>query len=87
MENLHIVSELLSGLGKYPVPDKAEDGIIIRASGDEVVMSATADDLIELADLLVSLALSGENAGQHWHLDGYNLLSDESDREIVICRK
>ena len=44
--------------------------------------------MIELADLLVSLALSGKNHGQHWHVDELTLLSKDSQiPELILLRK
>ena len=87
MLNLETVSEMLKEKGLYPVND-GEDGIEITVQGKRVILKASSDDLIELADLLVSLALSGKNEGQHWHVDGFNMLKESAEcDELIIMKK
>lgn len=51
-------------------------------------MEGTAVDLVDLADYLLSLALSGEAGGQHWHLDSLTLLDEASEiPEMILLRK
>ena len=55
---------------------------------NRLLLSGSPLDLIALADLLVSLALSGENRGQHWHVDELTLLDKSSlIPELILLRK
>ncbi len=88
MENTRIVSNVLQEMGKFPATESDESGLKIQVSNNEAVISGSPLDLIELADLLVSLALSGANFGQHWHIDDCTLLDKDSDiNELVLTRK
>lgn len=90
MENKNIVSEYLSSKGLYPVPntEAEQDGLVLLPQKNgKIVLSGSADDLIEFADLLVSLALSGENKGQHWHIDNLNMLSEKSEIPGIIVMR
>ena len=70
MKNLFLIEKYLSENGKYP-QDESGDGIIFDVNTDynQLRISGTPSELIEFSDLLLSLALSGKNVGQHWHLD------------------
>lgn len=53
----------------------------------ELLIIGTADDYIELADLLVSLARSGENKSQRWHVNSMTLLDEHSEmKELILAR-
>ena len=79
MENTNIVSNYLVKNGLYPTATAEEDGLImLPQKNGNIILSGSANDFIELADLLVSLALSGENEGQHWHVDNLNMVSEKS---------
>ena len=87
MLNTELVSEFLKEKNLYPIND-GEDGIEITSQGKRFILKASSDDLIELADLLVSLALSGKNEGQHWHIDNFHKLNSSPDcDELIIMRK
>ena len=90
MENTRIVTEYLEKLGLFPVDDaeNEEDGLIISSEKNILHLSGAPHDLIELADYLVALALSGENRGQHWHIDQPYIINYRSEiSEIIIYRK
>ena len=82
MRNLFLIEKYLSENGEYP-QDEAGEGIIFDLNMDykQLRISGTPSELIELADLLLSLALSGKNVGQHWHLDNV-----QSNFEVVVER-
>ena len=82
MKNLFLIEKYLSENGKYP-KDEGGDGIVFDVNLDynQLRISGTPSELIELADLLLSLALSGKNFGQHWHLDNV-----QSNFEVVVER-
>ena len=86
-----MVSAYLAAQGIYPVPgtEQEDDELFLCAQPEDshIVLSESANGLIELADLLVSLALSGENIGHHWHVDTTNLLSDRSEIQGMILRR
>ena len=82
MKNLFLIEKYLSEKGIYP-QDEGGEGIVFDVNLDynQLCISGTPSELIELADLLVSLALSGKNIGQHWHLDDV-----KSDLEVILQR-
>ena len=82
MKNLFLIEKYLSKNGTYP-QDEGGEGIVFDVNLDynQLCISGKPSELIELADLLVSLALSGKNIGQHWHLDDV-----KSDLEVILQR-
>lgn len=88
MLNSELVTKYLKAIGEYPyISGQDSDGLVISAESGQLIISGSPCDLISVADLLVSLALSGENKGQHWHLDELTLIStDSSIDEFVIER-
>lgn len=89
MYNSQLVTDLLRREHTYP-SDESEKrvGLSLKLENNRLLLGGTAGDLIDLADLLVSLALSGESNGQHWHIDSLNLLDDTSEiPELILLRK
>ena len=88
MFNSKTVSKYLKDTGIYPLTSSHnDDGLTISAVKGQLIIAGSPCDLIDIADLLVSLALSGENSGQHWHLDELTLISENSPiGELVIER-
>ena len=88
MLNSKIVSKYLQKAGSYPpISEQNSDGLKIALSDGQLIISGDPSDLIGVADLLVSLALSGKNNGQHWHLDQSTLISGNSPiGELVLER-
>lgn len=87
MYNDEFVTRALTEAKLYPPDAVAGKGIGLRLENGALHLSGNPWDLIELADLLVSLALSGENRGQHWHIDEGTLLDPNSDiHELVLLR-
>ena len=63
------------------------EGLKVKAISDSLSITGSSRDLIELADLLTSLALE-KNEGAHIHLDDLALLNKESSfSEIIIEKK
>lgn len=87
MQNIQLVSEILKEQGRYPAVENDETGLLFQMKNNELIISGSSMDLIELADLLVSLALSGENKGQHWHIDNMTLLDENSEISELILKK
>ena len=89
MYNGELVTSFLQSEGIYPSaePEKS-DGLALKLEHNQILLSGTACDLIDLADLLVSLALSGESKGQHWHVDDLTLMDNSSEiSELILFRK
>ena len=88
MFNSKTVSKYLKDTGTYPLTSSHnDDGLTISVVKVQLIIAGSPCDLIDIADLLVSLALSGENSGQHWHLDELTLISENSPiGELVIER-
>ena len=89
MYNGELVTSFLQREGIYPSaePEKS-DGLALKLEHNQMLLSGTACDLIDLADLLVSLALSGESKGQHWHVDDLTLMDNSSEiSELILFRK
>ena len=88
MENTCLVTEYLEQKGLCPTAAD-EEGITLSLDGqNRLLLSGSPLDLIALADLLVSLALSGENQGQHWHVDELTALDKSSPiLELILLRK
>lgn len=62
-------------------------GLSIKNDNDILLIEGSSRDLIELADLLTSLALE-KNEGAHIHIDDLSLLNKESSfSEIIIEKK
>ena len=89
MEHTHLVTAYLEKQGLLPGLESVEDGITLSLdSQEQVSLAGSPLDLIELADLLVSLALSGENRGQHYHVDDLTLIASDSElQELILLRK
>ena len=89
MYNDELVTSLLREKNIYP-PDEPEkpSGLTLELEKGCLLLSGTAGDLIDLADLLVSLALSGAPEGQHWHIDELDLMDSASQiSELILLRK
>jgi len=89
MDNHKIVSSFLMEKGLFPKPENAENGgLCLSVKGNQLCLQGDSADFIALADLLVSLALSGEAQGQHWHVDELSLLDEASEiPELILLRK
>ncbi len=61
------------------------NGLIIKKDDSKLYINGSSRDLIELADLLTSLAL--EKSKAHVHIDDLTLLNKESDFSEVIIEK
>ena len=87
MEHKRIIAEYLNKNGLLPIADteSKEEGLIISVEKGTLHLSGDACALVELADYCVSLALSGRNKGQHWHIDHPYMINNESEiTEIII---
>ena len=89
LRNDFIVEQFLRERGIYPEPKAGgSDGLRLRMDQECLLLRGAPDELIGLADLLVSLALSGEPQGQHWHVDSATLVDEASEiKEIILLRE
>lgn len=77
MVHSELISDYLRERGDYPEPPQTPGGgLVITMESGCLIVAGDSCDLIDLADLLVSLALSGEDRGQHWHVDQGTLVSE-----------
>lgn len=83
------VSSLLKREGRYPQGDgPGSGGLRLSLEGRRLLLQGDPANLIGLADLLVSLALSGEAKGQHWHIDELTLMDPDSPvSELILGRR
>lgn len=88
MFNSEMVTEYLQKIGQYPSDSTENDyGLKIMLENNRLLLMGNPSALIDLADLLVSLALSGQNIGQHWHIDTSNLVSEKSPISELILER
>lgn len=89
MQNSKIVSEYLKKLNLYPTNEEPTDlGIQIFVNENkELLIKASSNDLVELSDLLISLATSKNESGNHFHIDDLTLIDEESQITDVIIEK
>ena len=85
MQIKNIISDYLKE-ENIVLDNKSSVGLNINYDNNEVVIKGTAIDLIELADLLVSCALSDVN-GNHIHIDDLTLIDSNSDVSSLIIEK
>ena len=62
------------------------NGILIKKNDGSMTIKGNSRDLVEFADLLVSVAASKEK-GAHIHVDNLTLLNTESDFSEIIIEK
>ncbi len=87
VRNDGLVSAFLGEKGLYPAKNAPGPGLDLRLEGGRLMLSGGADDLIELADLLVALALS-QGRGDHWHIDSLTLVDPDSPiPEVILLRR
>ena len=87
MYNDRLVSAMLREKGLCPPgEDTPTAGLRLELSGDRLMLSGLAWDLIDLADLLLSLALD-PTPGSHWHIDSLNLMDEGSPIPELILIK
>ena len=66
--------------------NQSSEGLTIKKEGNAILINGGSKDLIELADLIVNVAL--EKQKEHIHIDDLTLLNKESDfSEIIIEKK
>ena len=88
MENTFLVSKYLKDNKIYPkVEEKYGTKIELLDTG-ELLIKGDAESLIDLADLLVSLAESNNSEGNHFHIGKESIIDEDSKiAEVIIERK
>lgn len=88
MKNQSFITHCLKNKNLYPHENITCSGLSLEIENNALILQGSAADLIELADLLTALALSGENKGQHFHIDNLTLIDDNSKiSEMILQRK
>ena len=62
------------------------NGLIIKNDSNTLQIKGSSKDLIELADLLVNVALS-KNKNEHIHIDDLTLINEDSHYKEIIIEK
>ena len=70
----------------YNLTSSDSNGINVISSNNEIIVKGSKLDLIELADYILSVALS-EHDTDHIHLDNLTLLDNNSDIRAIIIEK
>ncbi len=79
--NKNIINNYLQDNG-YDLSSKDSNDIKVSINNNEVTITGSKNNLIELADYIVSLALSN-NEKDHIHIDDLTLLSSDSVELII----
>ena len=66
--------------------DNKSNGLEVNYISNELNIKGSQSDLLELADYIISLALSDNNE-EHIHLDDLTLISDDSEIKEIIIEK
>ena len=66
--------------------DNNPDGLRIKLDGEDLVIKGSSNDLLELANYLINIALSNTK-GSHLHIDEVTLLSSSSEIKSMIIEK
>ncbi len=88
MKNQSFVTKCLKNENLYTSENIVSTGLSLELENNSLVLKGSAIDLIEFADLLIALAISGEDKGQHFHIDNLTLIDNNSKiSEVVLQRK
>ena len=89
MKNTNFVSNSLKEKGLYPKYEECKHfGLDISLiDNKELIIKGTSEDLIELSDLLISLATSNSENGEHFHIDDLTFISENSQITDIIIEK
>ena len=66
--------------------DTKSDGLKVVNNNNNLLISGSSLDLVNLADILVSVA-SNKEKGTHIHMDDSTLLDKDSDYKEIIIEK
>lgn len=86
MEIKNILEEILKQKNIHIPADNNPDGLRIKLDGEDLVIKGSSNDLLELANYLINMALSNIK-GNHLHIDYLTLLSSSSEIKSMIIEK
>ena len=86
MEIKQIVEEILKQNNIHISADNNPDGLRIKLDREDLVIKGSSNDLLELANYLINMALSNIK-GNHLHIDDLTLLSSSSEIKSLIIEK
>ena len=86
MEIKNIVEEILKQKNIHIPADNNPDGLRIKLDGEDLVIKGSSNDLLELANYLINIALSNVK-GNYLHIDDLTLLSSSSEIKSMIIGK
>ena len=61
------------------------NGLLLKIEANNLIIEGNSRDLVELADILVSISKNKDNT--HIHLDELSLISNNSDIKEIIIEK
>ncbi len=70
----------------YDLKSMESDGLILKSKNEEITITGSKRDLIELADYIVNIAIS-DNKKDHLHLDELTLINNKSIIKSMIIEK
>lgn len=81
-----IIEKYLKETKEINIENNKSQGIIIHIENEELVIKGNKLDLIELADYIISVALSEEEIS-HIHLDELTIINNSSNIKSMIIEK
>ena len=84
MENKNIINDYIEK-NNIKIRDNGS-GLSIKHNYDELYIKGSQKDLIDLADIILSLALS-ENKKDHVHVDELTIIDGDSDINEMVIEK
>lgn len=85
MGNKNIIIKYLKE-NNYNIKPENSKGIIINNNKKEILIKGSKLDLIELADYIISVALS-KKENDHIHIDNLTLINENSEIKELIIEK
>lgn len=86
MEIKQIVEEILKQNNIHIPADNNPEGLRIKLDREDLVIKGSSNDLLELANYLINMALSNIK-GNHLHIDDLTILSSSSEIRSLIIEK
>ena len=83
MESKNIIKKYLEE-NNYKFNNKS-NGLMIESNNEQVQIKGNSDDLIELAEYILSVALADDN--DHLHLDDLTIINSNSKIKELIIEK
>lgn len=86
MEIKQIVEEILKQNNIHIPADNNPNGLLIKIDGEDLFIKGTSNDLLELANYIINVAISNVK-GSHLHIDDLTLVSSSSEIKSMIIEK